>query len=406
MTELKQLTETIDKMGRAWEEMKGSIADKVKQETKGAVDVLLQEKMAKLNEALSDLDTKKVSLENLLKAASRPVTLDAKGKLIPEDQEKVIASYNGFIRKGVVDKRETKEFSHEEKSMSVISDSDGGFTVTADINGRIVKRIFETSPVRQFASVQTIGTDALEGLFDLGEGSAGWVSETGARPATDTPQIGKWRISVHEMYANLQATQKLLDDSNVDIEQWLSEKTADKFARLENTAFVLGDGNGKPRGFMTYADGTTLPGTIEQIVSGAATTITYAGLNNLQFALKDYYRARAAWAMNRSTLGVVRGLVDGFGRPLWEPSLQIGTPSRLLGMEIAEFNDMAALGAGTLSIALADWKEFYQIVDRAGIRVLRDPYTNKPFVIFYSTKRVGGDVLNFEAGKILRTAAA
>lgn len=271
----------------------------------------------------------------------------------------------------------------------------------------MVQKVFETSPMRQYAAAQTIGTDALEGLYDLDEASAGWVGETESRPETDTPQLQRWRIPVHEQYAKPHATQKLLDDATIDMEAWLENKVRDKFARVENAAFVNGDGVNKPRGFLTYGAGTTLPGTIEQIATGvnggfAAAPDGGDALIDLITALKMPYRASAVFAMNRTTTGAVRKLKDSDGAYLWRPGIAAGQPATLLGYPQAPLEDMPDFNAtGALAIAFGDFRQAYQIVDRMGIRVLRDPYSNKPYVQFYSTKRVGGDVVNFEALKLL-----
>ena len=402
--ELKELTETIEKMHKTVNVLHETIGDRAKAEAKGVVDSMITEKMAKVNEAISNLETVKKNIETMLAAKNRPIILDAKGNQLPEDHAEVTGAYGKFLRKGTTTDGgyEQKQFHWDKKTMSVISDSDGGFTVTADLSGRMVQKIFETSPVRQVAAQQTIGTDALEGLMDLNENGAGWVNETGARAATSTPQLNKWRIQVFEMYASLAATQQLLDDSNVDVEGYLAMKAADKFARLENTAFINGDGVTRPRGMLTYANGTTLPGTVEQVLSGVAGTLNYASMVNLEGALKTPYRNNASWAFNRAGIAVLRGLLDGYGHPLWEPSVQAGRPAKFMGYNINEFNDLPALASSALFGVFANFSEFYQIVDRVGMRVLRDPYTNKPFVIFYSTKRTGGGVLNFEAGKILK----
>jgi len=279
--------------------------------------------------------------------------------------------------------------------------------VNPDTSGRIVQRVFETSPMRAYASVQVISTDALEGLFDLNEASSGWVGETDARAETNTPQIGKWRIPVHELYARPHATQKLLDDASINMEAWLAAKVADKFARDESAAFVNGNGVNRPRGFLTYGAGTTLPGQIEQLPTGASGAFAAAPnggdvLVDALYSLKAPYRANAVWAMNRSVLRAVRKLKDSDGAYLWQPGIQAGQPSAIMGYPVASFEDMPNLGANSLSIAVADWREAYQIVDRVGIRTLRDPYSSKPYIQFYTTKRVGGDVVNFEAIKLIR----
>jgi HK97 family phage major capsid protein len=297
-------------------------------------------------------------------------------------------------------------FERLQKRLSVDSDPDGGFVVTPEFSSRISTVVFETSPVRQVATVETISTDALEGLFDGDEATVGWVSEQQARPETATPQIGLWRIPTHEMYANPFATQKLLDDAFLDMEGWLAGKVADRFARFENSAFVNGNGVGKPRGFLTYPDGANR-GQIEQVATGSvgAPFLTAEGLISIVYSLKSAYRQGAVWAMNRGTVGAIRRIRDdsgaaaGTGQFMWQPGF--GTqPQTLAGYPIVEMEDMPDLAGGALSYAFGNFAAAYTIVDRQGVRILRDPYSNKPFVSFYTTKRVGGDVINFEAVKI------
>lgn len=404
MAEVKQL---LDGFGRTIQEYKSTNDEMVRTKDLGkAIDPLIKEKMAKLDTAITQFEDVKKEIDKIHVALNRKGTVDKDGNELPADHMEAKKAYNSFLRKGIVDKQDQKQFSWDQKSMSVQSDPDGGYTVTADMAGRVVERIFETSPIRSVASVQQISSDALEGGYDGDEAGAEWVSEQGTRNPTGTPQLGKWRIEAHELSAAPIATQKLLDDSMVNIEAWLAKRVADKFARTENDAFVNGNGVGKPRGFLTYAAadpsaaGLQTRGTIQQIASASSGAITAAQLFNLAYALKAAYRVRAQFAMPRLALSQVRQLKDSQNRYLWEPSLQVGEPTRLLGFGIQEFNDMPTPAADSLSIAIADWAEAYQIVDRTGLRVLRDPYTNKPYVIFYTTKRVGGAVINFEAIKI------
>ncbi|MGF7161278.1 HK97 family phage major capsid protein [Rhodoligotrophos appendicifer] len=297
-------------------------------------------------------------------------------------------------------------------AMSVGSDPDGGYTVTPDTSGRIIKRLYETSPMRQVASVDTIGTDRLEGFNDLGEAGAGWVGETEARPATTTPQLGKWEIPVHEVYAFPMVTQKLLDDSMWDIESWLTNKVSDKFARMENAAFLNGNGVGKPRGLLTFttaatADSARAWGVFQHVLTGTdggfgTTTNGSDKLIDLVYGLKAGYRQNANFMMSRASVAGVRKLKDGQGNYLWAPSLEVLRAGNLIGFPIVEAEDMPVIAADALSIAFGDFREAYQIVDRIGVRVLRDPFTNKPYVGFYTTKRVGGAPINFEAVKFLK----
>jgi len=319
---------------------------------------------------------------------------------------------NKYLRKG--DQRltavETAALGSMQKALSVDSDPDGGYVVTPEMSSRIVEVIYETSPMRRAASVLTITTDAVEGLFDGDEAGANWVAERGSRAETTTPQLGQWRVPVHEMYANPRATQKLLDDANVDIEAWLNRKVGDRFSRLENTAFVKGDGIGKPRGFTTYPDGTSR-GTVERIPSLDASSIAAEALLDLVYSIKSPYRNGALFSMNRATVGVIRTIRDesggaGTGQFMWQPGF--GTePSSVLGYPILEFEDMDDVGTGgNIVMAFGNFREAYLIVDRVGIRVLRDPFSAKPYVEFYTTKRVGGDLINFEAIKLMDIAAS
>jgi HK97 family phage major capsid protein len=290
------------------------------------------------------------------------------------------------------------------KAMSVGSDPDGGYWVTPEVSARLLKIVFESSPMREIATVETISTDAIEYPVDEGEADCGWVGETATRTETNTPQVGVQRIPVHELYANPKATQKLLEDASINVEAWLAQKVGEKFGRTEATAFVSGNGIKKPRGFLDYGSGTTR-GTLEQVNSGAAADVTFDGLLNLTNALKEFYHAGAVFLMRRATVGKVLLLKDGNGQYLWRPDMTAGKPSTLIGYPVYQAADMPAVGAGNLAIAFGNFKVGYTIVDRLGITTLRDPYTATPFVKFYTRKRVGGDVVNFEAIKIQKIAA-
>jgi HK97 family phage major capsid protein len=232
---------------------------------------------------------------------------------------------------------------------------------------------------------------------------AAWGDETTVRSAeTTSATIGRNSIDTFEMYAQPQATQKLIDDSSIDIEQWIAEKVADKMARLEATAFISGDGTTKPKGILTYAAGTTF-GQVQQLTTGASGAITADSLVQLYFSLKDEYARRASFLMHRTTVQAVRLLKEATtNQYLWQPGLSAGTPDTLLGVPVALAADMPTPAANSLSVAVGDFKRAYLIVDRVGIRTLRDPFTAKPFVKFYTTKRVGGKVVNTDAIKLLK----
>jgi HK97 family phage major capsid protein len=254
----------------------------------------------------------------------------------------------------------------------------------------------------------SIGTDAVEGLNDLGENGFSWVGETTTRVENTTAQLGKWSIPVHEAVSIVSATQKVLEDARLDLEAWLSAKCADRISRGENAAFVNGDGVSRPRGLT--ADATRPWGVIEHINTGANGAFrTRSGdvnpvddLVNVVYALKSAYRNNARWLTSRAVLREARKLKDGQGNFIWQPAATAGQPSALLGFPVVEAEDMPAMASGSLSMAFGDFREAYLIVDRIGISLLRDPYTSYPYVFFKFRKRVGGGVINFEAVKFLR----
>jgi len=293
----------------------------------------------------------------------------------------------------------------EIKALSVGIDTDGGYVVPPEMSSRIIKRIYEMDPIRQLANVENISSDALEMGSDWDEFSAGWVNETGNRTESDTAKLGKEKIFVHEMFAKPKATQQLLEDASVNIENWIAEKVAKRFARIEGASFVTGDGNEKPTGFLTYDNWTTAgtleKGKVEQINMGAAAALTADGFVNVKYSMLEDYLERGTWLMNRSTVADAMLLKDGAGNYIWKPSMLAADPSStILGAPVRMATTMPAIAAGALSVAYADWREAYTIVDRIGISVLRDPYTDKPHVQFYTRKRVGGKVVNWQAIKL------
>lgn len=299
----------------------------------------------------------------------------------------------------------------EVKTLSVGSDPDGGYLVTPDMSGRIVKRIYETSPMRQIATVVAIGTDALEGLEDTGEAGAGYAGEQTQGSDTTTPNLAKYRIPVHIIDTEPKATQKILDDATLDVTAWLSGKVADKFARFEAAEFITGSANrirGLALGYPVAADsgsGVTW-GSVGYVASGASGAFASSNpadkIFDLIGCLKQAYLTNARFLTRRSVITAIRKLKDGQGNYLWQPSLVAGQPEQIAGYPVTLAEDMPALASDSYSMAFGDFAEAYTIVDRHGIRVLRDPYTSKPFVKFYTTKRVGGGVVNFEAYKLMK----
>jgi HK97 family phage major capsid protein len=380
-----EIEKKVDAVATAFEEFK-KLNDKrlAEIDAKGQASGLTIEAVEKANKHIDELQAE---VKKLQTAMSRPGAAGESG--MSQEQAERKDAFNKYLRKGI-----------ESKALSVGSDPDGGFLVLPEMATEVVKKVFESSPMRQLASVQQISSDSFEMIEDLDEAASGWVNETASRAVTNTPQIKKIVIAVHELYAKPQASQKILDDAMFNVEAWLAGKIAEKFARDEATAFIGGNGVGKPRGILTYAAGTAFE-QIEQINSGAAATLTGDGLIDLVAALKAPYKQGAAFMMKRSVVGTIRKLKGSTNDAyLWQPGLQASTPDLLLGFPIYEADDMAALGAGNLPVAFGNFKMGYQIVDRVGIRTLRDPFSSKPYVEFYTTKRVGGDVKNFEAIKL------
>ncbi len=398
MEEIKQL---VEELNRAFMEHKTKNDQRLAEiQKKGYADPILEEQVDRVAKEIQNLTEVKSRLEQVETKLERPGfgrhDMEKTDPVSLERKEAVIH----YLRKG-----EGFLTPQETKLLASDSDPDGGYWMTAEISQKAIKKIFETSPMRNIATVETISTDALEIPEDLNEADSGWTSERSARTETNTPQIGVRRIPVHELYAMPKATQTLLDDSRIDVESWLSMKIADKMARIENSSFINGDGVGKPRGILTYSGGSTNPGQVQQINSGNASALTADGLRKLFYALKSSYIPNAKWMMSRSAIEEVSKLKDSSGSYIWQPGFQEGEPQTLLGHAIERMEDMPQVAANSLSVAFGDFRQAYTIVDRMGLRVLRDPFSSKPFVLFYTTKRTGGDVANFEAFAIQKTAA-
>lgn len=363
------------------------------------------------------LDSEKKEREGLEARLNRLALGGARGGENDDHELKEIGeAFRTYIKSG--DQAGIQE-TIQTKGMSVGSDPEGGYAVYPTLSSSITTRVFESSPLRRFARVVTIGSDSFEELVDINEPDAGWVGEKQARTDTNTPDLGKLRIPVREIYAMPKVTQKLLDDSSIDIGAWLVDKCGKKFTRMETSAFFNGDGVLRPRGFLTYPtastdDDTRAWGTIQHVVTAdasgfkaATATVSPADcLIDLQSELKGEYRDKAVWMMNKRTAGMVRKFKDVEGAYVWQNAIAVGQPPMLLGHAVVLAEDMPDVEAGTYPIAFGDFGEGYTIVDRRGDRLLRDPYTDKPNVRFYMYRRVGGDVNNFEAIKLLKVAAS
>lgn len=300
---------------------------------------------------------------------------------------------------------------NEIKTLIAGNNPQGGYFIRPERSATMIQRIFETSPVRSIASLETTTSDTMEFLIDDEEAATGgWVGETQSRGQTATPDIGMLTIPVHEQFAQPKATQKMLDDAGFDIESWLSRKVTNKMTRFENTAFVVGDGSQKPRGFLSLpawaSNGVYERKAIEQINSGEAGAFTADGVKQLQNSVIEAYQARAVFGIKRASWEQIITLKDGQGAYLLDPrSLKMGDDLTLLGKPVIFMDDMPGIGVNALAMVYGDFSVGYTIVDRIGFRVIRDELTEKPFILFYTTKRTGGDVTNYESLKIQKLAA-
>ncbi len=311
---------------------------------------------------------------------------------------------DGYLRQG----RET-----EVKAVQGTVPADGGYAVPREIDAAIARLLTDVSPIRQIAQVVQVGTAGYRKLMTVGGTASGWASETAARPETATPKFEEIAPPSGDLYANPAASQAMLDDAAFDLEAWLASEIATEFGRAEGAAFVNGTGVNRPKGFLqqaasAQADAARPFGTLQFVASGHASglgdTIELT-LIELVHELKPGHRQGASWVMNSKTLAAVRKLKTDDGAFLWKAGLAAGQPDRLLGYPVVEAEDMPDVGANNCPIAFGNFKAGYLIAERSATSILRDPFTNKPFVHFYATKRIGGQVLDSEAIKLLKIAA-
>ncbi len=316
-------------------------------------------------------------------------------------------AFNSYLRSGDDDGLRGLEL--EGKSLSTAVNSDGGYLVdpqTADVVKSVLK---STASIRSIASVVNVEATSFDVLIDHTDVGAGWATEAGPPAETGTPSIDRITIPLHELSALPKASQRLLDDSAFDIENWLAERIADKFARAEADAFVNGDGADKPRGFLNHPkveNDSWSWGNLGYVATGTAGGVDGDDIVGLVYSLGTQYRANCAFVMNSKTAGVVRKLKDADGRFLWSDGLAAAEPARLMGYPVVIAEDMPDVATDSYSIAFGDFNAGYTVAERPDLRILRDPFSAKPHVLFYATKRVGGDVSDFAAIKLLKFGTA
>lgn len=369
-------------------------------ERRGSADVVTEEKMARIDRSL---DEQKRALDRLMVKQARPSLGGGTGREISAVRQ----AFDAYVRRG----DEAALRQSELKAMSAGSDPDGGYLVPDELDTEIGRRLSELSPVRSIATVRQVSGAVLKKPFALDGMATGWVGETDARPQTATPQLAELQFPTMELYAMPAATTSLIEDGALDIESWIAAEVEAAFAEQEGAAFVAGDGVNKPRGFLDYPsvdDASWSWGNLGHIGTGAAGAFgsdPSDRLIELIYALKAGHRQNGRFVMNRKTQAQIRKFKDADGNYLWMPPTGAGQAASLMGFPVVEAEDMPDIAADSASIAFGDFRRGYLVVDRAGVRILRDPYSAKPYVLFYTTKRVGGGVQNFEAIKLMKFAA-
>lgn len=380
-------------------------------EKRGAADVVTTEKVDRINANMTEIQA---TIDGLLeKIAAAQIGSGERGQAQTAEQRAYATAFNRFFRRGVEDG--LAELAVKAALQSDSSD-DGGYLLPPAMEGEITRLLPTVSAMRQLAQVISISTPAYRKPINRGGAASGWVGERDSRTETDTPTVNLLTFPAMELYANPAATQTMLDDGMIDIAAWLADEVSITFAEAEGLAFCQGNGVDRPRGITQYdtvADASWAWGSIGYIASGVAAALSDSSNNGIDalismvYGLKQGYRGNAAWLMNKSTVSTVRKLKSATEELyLWQPPVAAGQPATLLGYPLADDDNMPDIAANAYPIGFGDWRRAYVIVDRVGTRVLRDPFTNKPYVHFYTTKRVGGGVQNYEAVKLLKVATS
>jgi HK97 family phage major capsid protein len=413
MKETKQAAGTpearaaMHEMMAAFEAFKGANDARLDEiERKSSADALLEEKVARIDQAVASAQAR---LDRVVSEGRRPelglapsVSFAATSPMTGEEK----SAFDGYLKTG-------QSFGLELKAGLSTASNSAGYVVPEQTERAIERRLMAGSPMREIATVRTVGAGVFRKPVSTAGVASGWVAETAARPETDPATLALLEFPSADLYANPAATQSLLDDALIDLDEWLAAEVEDAFAAQETQAFVTGDGVNKPKGFLSYdivAEADHEWGEIGYVASGAAgafaSTSPTDRLIDLVYAPKAQYRPNGRFVMNRKTVSAVRKFKDGDGNYIWQPAQRAGETASLLGYRVTEIETMPDIAANSAAIAFGDFQRGYLIVDRAGVRVLRDPYSAKPYVLFYTTKRVGGGVQNFDAIKVMKFAAS
>lgn len=396
------VVEAFDEFMTSFEAFKESNNERLAQiERRVGADVVTVEKMDRINRAL---DEQKRRMDELAVKGGRP-RLGLDGAPVSGLAREHKTAWDLYMRGGETDRLRQLEG----KALSVQSDPDGGFLVPEQTEREIGRRLAEISPIRAIAGIRQVSGTLYKKPFSTSGAAVGWVGETDARAQTATPTLAELQFPTMELFAMPAASNTLLDDSAVNIEEWIADEVQVAFAEQEGAAFVAGDGISKPRGFLDYAkvaNGLWSWGNLGYVATGVAggfsATAASDDLIDLIYSVRAGYRANAHWVMNRATQAEIRKIKDADGNYIWQPALQPTGSATLMGFPLAEAEDMPDIAADAFAIAFGDFRRGYLIVDRVGVRVLRDPFSAKPFVLFYTTKRVGGGVQDFDAIKLMK----
>jgi HK97 family phage major capsid protein len=378
----------------AFEEFKATNDKRLAEiEKRGSADGLLTDKLDRLN---GFLDGQKSRLERTALERARPA-LDGLGGAEPDDYKDTFSAY---VKRG------------EEKALSIGSNADGGYVVPDETETEIARLLTAVSPIRAIAGVRQVSGAVYKRPISVTGPATGWVGETAARPQTASQTLAELSYPTMELYAMPAATSAFLEDAAVDVGQWIADEVNAAFAAQETTAFVSGDGVNKPTGFLAgapVAEENWSWGQLGYVATGNAGALPAGNgsdvLIDLVYALKAGYRQNANWVMNRKTQGALRKLKDADGNYLWQPAASADGRATFMGFPLVEAEDMPDIAADSFSVAFGDFRRGYLIVDRRGVSVLRDPFSAKPYVLFYTTKRVGGGIADYDAIKLLKFSA-
>ena len=400
-----EIRDLIEQQGKAFEEFRKSNDERLAAIEKDEARSELEAKTDRINDELGRLSA---VVDELAKKANRPGAPGAEGDEALQAEHK--SAWIKWVRKG----DDAGLADIERKAMNVGTPADGGYAVPIQQDRDIMRLLTDLSPMRQVCRVMTVGTEDYRKLVNLGGTASGWVGETDARPATAGPTLAQLKPSFGELYANPEVTQKALDDIFFNVEGELSQDISESFAVLEGKAFLSGTGTNQPVGLLTAktsaeADSARAFGTVQYIATGVADNFPAKDpadiLIDLIYSMKAGYRTGAQFMVNSMTLATMRKWKDGDGNYIWQPAMQNGQPGSIFGYGYVTNEDMPSAGAGAIPVVFGNFQQAYVIFDRMGIRSLRDPYTNKPFVGFYTTKRVGSMIANTQAVKFLKCAA-